>query len=916
MESAESRFRLDSEALYASLVESLPVHVVRKDLEGRFVFANRSFCDLLGRPPTEIVGRTDFDLFPEPLARKFREDDRRVVETGELFRTVEENRTDGTSSFVEVMKSPVRDAAGQIVGVQVVFWDVTERKNAELALEQERRLIQALMDNLPHNIYFKDSASRFIRVNKAMARYVGSADPAEAIGKTDFDYFTEEHARQAMDDEQEIIRTGKPIVDKEEKETWAEDRFSWVSTTKMPLVDDQGRIVGTFGISRDITEQKLAAEALRAAKEEAEAANRAKSVFLANMSHEIRTPLNGIIGMTELVLKSRLSPQQREFLMTVKDSGESLLSVINAILDFSKIEASKLVLSREPFDLRENLGDTMKAFAAQAYRRGLEIACHIHPDVPGMVVGDYDRLRQIVVNLVGNAIKFTDEGEVVVEVAVDSISEHDVALHFSICDTGIGIPEEKQAAIFEMFEQADNSMARRHGGTGLGLAIASRLVDLMGGSISVQSRVGEGSCFTFTVHLEPAAADMAAPPHPEPECIHGMRVLVVDDNATNQRILEETLRSWKTDPAIVGGAGEALLRLREAQRRGEPYRLVLTDAHMPQVDGFQLTQKIKQDPELMSTVVMMLTSGAHFDDASRCEELGIAAYLLKPIKQSELLEAIELALGICVADETSAAAEAGASALGVLRVLLVEDSLVNQKLVVALLDEQGHQVTVANNGLEALTILESARFDLILMDVQMPEMDGLEATRAIRAMERQRGGHVPIVAMTAHALQGDRERCLEAGMDAYISKPLHAAQFFETVQTLVKTSGQTNGPSAQIGATSDMAPNVPGLDWSEALKAVGGNQRLVVVIAEAATKEAPALIPTLHAAVGSADATALKQAAHRLKGSIRYFGTTRPYELALQLERMADQGDLGPAQETVQTLAVELEPLVAALKDY
>ena len=384
-----------------------------------------------------------------------------VVKTGRLLQTVEENRTNGEMRYVEVMKSPVRDAAGKIVGVQVVFWDVTDRKKAEAALEQERYLLHALMDNLPHNIYFKDASSRFIRINKALASGFRLHDATEALGRTDFDYFTPEHAQQAMTDEQEIMRTGQPVVDKEEKETWTNGHTTWALTTKMPLYDDQRHIVGTFGISRDITERKQAAEALQAAKEAAEAANRAKSAFLANMSHEIRTPLNAIIGMTELVLKSRVSAQQREFLTTVRDSGEALLSVINDILDFSKIEAGKLVLDRETFDLRESLGDTMKSFAIRAHQQGLEVACHIHADVPRMVVGDYNRLRQIVVNLVGNAIKFTDQGEVVLEVSVESLSGEEISLHFIVSDTGIGIPEEKQTAIFEMFEQADTSMTRR-----------------------------------------------------------------------------------------------------------------------------------------------------------------------------------------------------------------------------------------------------------------------------------------------------------------------------------------------------------------------------------------------------------------------------------------------------------------------
>ena len=456
-------------------------------------------------------------------------------------------------------------------------------------MEQERYLLHTLMDNLPHNIYFKDTESRFIRINKAMATFFGLRDASEAIGKMDCDYFTDEHARQAMTDEQEILSTGRPVVDKEEKETWPDGRSNWALTTKMPLRDETGRIVGTFGLSRDITERKQVAEDLRVAKEAAEAASRAKSVFLANMSHEIRTPLNAIIGMSELVLDSSLAPRQREFLMAVRDSGEALLSVINDILDFSKIEAGKLVLDHETFDLRDSLGDTMKSFAIRAHKQGLELACQIHPGVPHFVTGDYNRLRQIVVNLVGNAIKFTDSGEVILAVEPQSRSDHDIVLHFTVTDTGIGIPKDKQTAIFEMFEQADSTLTRRHGGTGLGLTIVSRLVELMDGRIWVESEPGGGSCFHFTTRLGLAEDDVAAVEPAEPRLIQGLPVLVVDDNATNRRILEEVLRNWRMTPTLARGASEAM-ETDAAGLAGRKPRTVWSSPtpHMPDIDGFTL----------------------------------------------------------------------------------------------------------------------------------------------------------------------------------------------------------------------------------------------------------------------------------------------------------------------------------------
>jgi PAS domain S-box-containing protein len=816
-------------------------------------------------------------------------------------------------------------------------------RTAELAaanegLQQERHLLHTLMDYLPHNIYFKDAGSRFIHVNKSMARYFGLQDPREAIGKTDVDFFSDEHALQALADEQEIVRSGQGILDKEEKETWPDGRASWASTTKLPLFDDAGQIVGTFGISQDITAQKRSAEALRAAKEAAEAASRAKSTFLANMSHEIRTPLHAVIGMTELVLKSQLTPQQREFLATVRDSGEALLSVINDILDFSKIEADKLVLECEKFHLRESLGDTMKSFAIRAHQQGLELACHIHRDVPAWVVGDYHRLRQIVVNLVNNAIKFTQQGEVVLEVALQDDSQHQdgaeirgaapstlgpdghIVLHFTVNDTGIGIPLEKQSTIFGMFEQADSSTTRRHGGTGLGLAIASSLIDLMGGQIWVESEVGRGSRFHFTVRLGRAEAEPGETADAEPVCLHGMHVLVVDDNATNRRILEEVLASWQMPPTCVAGAAQALEQLRQAERAGQPFPLVITDAHMPDVDGFMLARQIRDERGMDGPVIMMLTSGDRPNDTEECDRLGIAAYLLKPIKQSELLEAIELALGILGSRLVPSAKVDQRPRGPSLRILLAEDSLVNQQLAVALLQSEGHTVSVANNGCEAVAAAEAGGFDLVLMDLQMPEMDGLEATAMIRAGERQKGGHLPIIAMTAHALKGDRERCLAAGMDGYTSKPIDAEELFAAIESHVARSPTASDPEDHVRCpaappAAGSSPAEPIVDWATARKAVRGDARLLQTIVETALNEIPQLLAEIRRAAAAGDCRALRLAAHTLKGSIRYFGAQAVLEPALRLEVMGQNGHLEDAAEVLPVLDLSAGRLMTALAE-
>jgi len=650
----------ESEALYQSLAECLPLNVIRKNLDGQIVFVNGRFCETAERSLDELVGKTDFDLYPEELAAKYRQDDAKVMATGEVFEDIEAHRRpDGQVIYVQVLKTPIRDAHGTVAGIQVVFWDVTE--------------------------------------------------------------------------------------------------------------------------------QRQAAEAMQEAKEAAEAANRAKSDFLANMSHEIRTPMNAIMGMTELLLDTDLTQSQRDYLKTVQVSADSLLALINDILDFSKIEAGRLEFDRAAFDLRDSLGDTMKALALRAHEKGLELACHIRPEVPEHLVGDLSRLRQVVVNLIGNAIKFTQAGEVVLDVECECSSDDQAILHFAVIDTGIGIREDKQAVIFDAFEQADRSMTRRHGGTGLGLAISSRLIDLMNGRMWLESAVDRGSTFHFTARLEVARGKAA---HVVPRIVRGTRVLVVDDNATNRLILEEILGNWGMEPTVVTGAREALESLRQAFRSGRSYELVLTDANMPEVDGFSLAEQIKQDAELDSTIVIMLTSGDRSADVRRCEEIGIAAHLLKPVKQSELFDAIAVALGITVPEDAvrKTLDEQRPVRLPPLRVLVAEDSLVNQKLVVALLEKHGHTAIVANNGERAVEAWTSQELDVVLMDVQMPEMDGFEATQLIREKERHTDTHVPIIAITAHAMKGDRERCLEAGMDNYISQPIHAAELFETIRAVLGTS--------------------------------------------------------------------------------------------------------------------------------
>ncbi len=731
-------------------------------------------------------------------------------------------------------------------------------------------------------------------------------------------------------------------------------RTFWSDCNVIPVRDQNGELSRWIFIGIDITKRRQTEEALRQAKEQAEAASRLKGEFLANMSHEIRTPMNAIIGMTELALATELTPEQREYMETVRDSATTLLQLLNDILDLSKIEAGKLSIEQIEFDLADAVNDTIRALAVQAHEKGLELISHVPPDLHRPVIGDPIRLKQILFNLVGNAIKFTERGEVVVEVEEQWRAKDEVGLHFSVRDTGIGIPKDKLDRIFEAFSQADTATTRQFGGTGLGLTITAELVRLMNGRVWVQSQPNDGSTFHFTIRLKlpQESAEAVKPIDDETGDLAGRRVLVIDDNATNRKILDETLHHWEMRPDLVDSSDAAMVALERAAAAGETYDLILLDAMMPNTDGFQLAELLKRRPDLKAHTIVMLSSADQPNSITKCRQLGIQDFLVKPVSTPRLKRTIAKLLSQrsqrqrSTEDEPSAIEQrhdgpsVGESREDLveqpvrpLRILVVDDHEANRRLASTVLRKRGHQTTEAANALDALELLEREPFDVVLMDVQMPDMDGMTATERIRALPAHADGfepsRLPIIALTAHAMAGDREQCLAAGMDEYLAKPLQPGQLVQLVEQIARPkpssldedrhSALSPAVSKEPGADKPNGGDAPAsliADFQAALESMDNDQDLLLEQMRFFQADAPDLLRQIDQAIQTEDARQLELAAHRLKGLVARYCCHPATQLAWELEQIAHETAWEHGRVVAKRLRGHVEPLREAIDQY
>ena len=882
-----------------ALIEGSPLAIVVTDQNGAVRSANPAFTKIFGYLETEVKGEIlDNFLAPGELYAEARKITHGRKQGKSAHLVTRRGRKDGSLVDVEIYGLPLH-VHGENVGGFALYQDITERKRAEEQLAERTSYLDTLIEASPLGIVAVDTEGRIKMCNSAFERLFQYVR-AEVTGVNLNSLVT---PRECSEESAEFARR-RQIGETVQATTQRRRNDGTLLDVELYGVPMRvgGEDLGTLVIYHDISERKRADEALRNAKEQAEEANRAKSEFLANMSHEIRTPMNGILGMTQLTLETKLNDEQREYLGMVKSSADSLLTLLNDILDFSKIEAGKLDLDLSPFALRESMGEALKALGHLAHRKGLELAWHVDAGVPTWLVGDSGRLRQILVNLVMNAIKFTEHGEVVVSVKVESETQEEVELHFSVRDTGIGIPAEKRDLIFAAFTQADSSTTRKYGGTGLGLTISQALVKLMNGDLSVESEPQKGSVFHFTARLKVPEANFVPPATVEPAALRGLRALVVDDNQTNRLILTELLSQWGMAPEQAASGNEALKLLASESHGSAPFRLALIDADMPEMDGFALAERVKNTAEASALSMFMLSSTMQAGDIARSREAGLAGFLTKPVQPSELLDAI---LGVMSGTEKMTpdardipSAQHISNRGNGMRILLAEDNVVNRQLAARLLEKRGYTVVIAMNGIEALAAVEREEVDMVLMDVQMPEMDGLEAIRVIRSNEKISKRHLPIISLTAHVMKGDREKCIEAGADDYIPKPIQPASLFAAMERLCTPRRDDNkahvAPPAIAGS----------LNTAELLERVQGDRELLAEIVQLFDSGLPATLQGLRQSIAREDAMEIARTAHALKGSVGNFGRGAALRAVEEMENSAKESDMARTAKALDRKSV------------